>query len=84
MSDNTDYKTMTVTTFKATGKYNTQHSWRVPANAYGPYDVRRSPDYQQYRQHNDTPVLVDAEPAFPGDCNVGFPLLLIKQMDVHL
>lgn len=34
----------TVTLFKSSGKYYTEAEWLVPADAIGPYDMRRSPD----------------------------------------
>lgn len=36
----------TVYTFKPSGKYYTEHKWRVPADAIGPYDMHRSPDFK--------------------------------------
>lgn len=35
----------TVVTFKPSGKYYTEHEWRVPVDAIGPFDLSRSPDY---------------------------------------
>lgn len=39
--------TVDVTLFKASGKYYTTEPWRVPADAIGPYDMSRSPDFRR-------------------------------------
>jgi hypothetical protein len=68
-------RTATVTTFKESGKYNTIHAWRVPADAIGPWDMKHSPDFSLPAGWT---VLVDADaaPEFPGAVNWGFPCLL--------
>ena len=54
--------------FKASGKYYTEEQWRVPADAIGPYDMRRSPDFR--RIDNGAVLVVSQEPW-------GYPHLLI-------
>ena len=67
-------RTATVTLFKPSGKYYTQESWEVPAGAYGPYQMKDSPDF---RRISGGPVLVDAEPYDKNDENWGFPVLFL-------
>lgn len=33
--------------FRASGKYYTEEQWAVPADAIGPYDMDRSPDFRR-------------------------------------
>lgn len=68
-------RTATVTTFKESGKYNTVHAWRVPVDAIGPGDMKRSPDFKLPAGWT---ALVDADAAeeFPEAVNWGFPHLL--------
>lgn len=47
-----------VTLFKPSGKYYTEEEWVVPADAIGPYDLNRSPDF---RRIGGGAVLVDAQ-----------------------
>lgn len=69
----TDSRTATVVLFKPSGKYYTSEPWRVPEDAIGPYDMRRSPDF---RQIDGGMVLVPSDAEFDGDVNWGFPCLL--------
>lgn len=71
----TAQRTATVTTFKESGKYNTTHAWRVPEDAIGPWDMRRSPDFNLPAGWTAL-VDADASPQFPGAVNWGFPHLL--------
>lgn len=32
--------------FKRSGRYYTETEWEVPADAIGPWDMRRSPDFR--------------------------------------
>ena len=68
-------RTATVTTFKESGKYSTIHAWRVPVDAIGPYDMKRSPDFSLPAGWTAL-VDTDAAPEFPGAVNWGFPCLL--------
>ena len=59
-----------VTLFKESGKFYTEEDWRVPENAVGPYDMRRSEDF---RRIGNGPVLIpESSPwgyphIFPGE-----------------
>ncbi|MFL6145598.1 MAG: hypothetical protein ACJ72N_27520 [Labedaea sp.] len=33
--------------YRASGKYYTEESWRIPGGAIGPYDMRNSPDFHR-------------------------------------
>lgn len=57
---------VSVVLFRASGKYYTEETWRVPADAIGPYDMDRSPDF---RRIDDGAVLVEAQEPW------GFPHL---------
>jgi hypothetical protein len=57
----------TVILFKPGGKYYTEEQWEVPADAIGPWDMERSPDF---RQISGGPVLVDTQEPW------GYPHLL--------
>jgi hypothetical protein len=37
----------TVILFKPSGKYYTEEAWRIPADAIGPYDMERSPNFHR-------------------------------------
>lgn len=67
-------RTASVTLFKKSGKYYTIQAWRVPADAIGPADMRRSPDS---RRVDGGSVLVDADAAVecPDTENWGVPHL---------
>lgn len=70
----TDSNTATVVLFKPSGNYYTTESWRTPEGAFGPYDMRFSPDFWQV--DGTGMVLVTSEAEFDGDENWGFPFLL--------
>lgn len=53
--------------FKESGKYYAQEVWRVPSDATGPQDMRRSPDF---RRIGGGAVLVEAQELW------GFPHLI--------
>jgi hypothetical protein len=48
----------TVTLFKPCGKYYTEEAWRIPADATGPYDMERSPNFHRIR---GGAVLIDTQ-----------------------
>lgn len=56
-----------VTLFKPSGKYYTTEEWRIPANAIGPADMLRSPDFRRIGETG--PVLVETQEPW------GFPHL---------
>jgi hypothetical protein len=68
-------RTATVTLFKESGKYSDIHAWRVPADAIGPWDMKRSPDFNLPPGWTAL-VDTDASEYFPGAVNWGFPCLL--------
>lgn len=39
--------TAEVILFKASGKFYTEEQWRIPADAIGPYDMAKSPDFRR-------------------------------------
>lgn len=51
-------KWATVILFKPSGKYYTEEAWRIPADAIGPYDMERSPDF---RRISGGAVLIDTQ-----------------------
>lgn len=55
-----------VVLFKPSGKYYTVEYWVIPADAIGPYDMKRSPDF---RRIDGGPVLVNTQEPW------GFPHL---------
>lgn len=48
----------TVILFRKSGKYYTEEKWSIPADAIGPYDMKRSPDF---RRIDGGPVLIDTQ-----------------------
>lgn len=70
-------RTATVILFKASGKYYTTESWRVPDGAVGPWDMEESPDFRRI-EGGAVLVAADADTgSFPNDENWGYPQLLI-------
>lgn len=72
-------RTVTVTLFKASGKYYTVESWRIPRKVTNDgrdityiSAVKDSPDFHRV-DHGK--VLVNTEAEFDGDENFGFPHL---------
>lgn len=53
--------------FKPSGKYYTEEEWEVPADATGPYDMDKSPDF---RRIEGGAVLIDTQEPW------GYPHLL--------
>jgi hypothetical protein len=53
--------------FKPSGKWYCDEQWEIPADAIGPYDMSRSPDF---RRINGGPVLIPTQEPW------GFPHLL--------
>jgi len=47
--------------FKDTGKYYTTEEWRIPEDAIGPYDMKRSPDFRRIGG-NGAVLVVTQEP----------------------
>lgn len=64
--------TAEVTLFKPGGKYYTTEEWRLPAEAIGPYDMDRSPDF---RRIGGGPVLIDTQEPW------GFPHLFPAEVE---
>lgn len=53
-----DSKTVRVVLFKPNGRYCTEESWAVPADADGPWSMNESPDF---RRISGGPVLIESQ-----------------------